>query len=324
MKSLRIFVDQTLPPDLLQRLQEATTGHELVFPRVPLASVLAKAEPDPQFPTVDIAFGQPDTGAIRESTRLKWIQVSSAGITRYDTPEFRALAKEKGLLVTNSSSVYKEACALHTLAFMLAQARLLTEALQSQTGNGTEEWNTLRAGCLPLQGQKVLILGYGSIGERLAEMLHPLGLQVSAYRRRARGNEMIPVFTEGQLPSALGEADHVVNILPDSPETKHFCNQTVFVQCKEGAVFYNIGRGTTVDQEALLQALQSGRLRAAWLDVTDPEPLPADHPLRAEPHCHITPHTAGGHWREAETLLNHFLENFSRFTSDQSLLDRVM
>jgi len=324
MKSLRIFVDQSLPPDLLRRLQEATAGHELIFPRVPLTSVLAKAEPDPLFPTADIAFGQPDTEVVRNAPNLQWIQVSSAGITRYDNPDFRALAKERGFLVSNSSSVYREACALHTLAFILAQARMLPEALQSQAANGTEEWNALRASCLPLSGQKVIILGYGAIGERLAEMLSPLGMEVSAYRRRARGNEKIPVFTEDQLEEALSQADHVINILPDSAETQRYFNHARFALCKKGAVFYNIGRGLTVDQDALLEVLKSGHLRAAWLDVTDPEPLPADHPLRYQTNCHITPHTAGGHYREAATMLDHFLRNFRRFTSGEPLLDRVM
>lgn len=324
MKSFRIFVDQTLAPDLLDRLRRGTAGHELVFPRVPLTSVLAKAELDPQFPTVDIAFGQPDTEAIRMAPQLKWVQVSSAGITRYDTPEFRALAKEKDLVVSNSSTVYKEACALHTLSFILAQARMLPAALKIQTPNGTKEWNDLRESCVPTKGQKLLILGYGAIGERLAEMILPLGMEAYAYRRQARGNETIPVFTGGQLGEALAQADHIVNILPDSAETRHFFNATRFALCKKGAVFYNIGRGTTVDQDALLEVLKSGHIKAAWLDVTDPEPLPSDHPLRDHPHCHITPHTAGGHQCEAGTLVDHFLENFRRFTSGQPLLDRVV
>jgi phosphoglycerate dehydrogenase-like enzyme len=92
---------------------------------------------------------------------------------------------------------------------------------------------------------------------------------------------------------------------------------------KPGAVFYNIGRGTTVDQLALAEALEDGRLAAAWLDVTDPEPLPDDHPLWAAPNCHITPHTAGGHTNEGETLVLHFLENFRRFLANEALLDRI-
>src|SRR5262245_63449122 len=81
---------------------------------------------------------------------------------------------------------------------------------------------------------------------------------------------------------------------------------------KPGAVFYNIGRGTTVDQTALAAALRSGHLAAAWLDVTDPEPLPDDHPLRGLENCHITPHVGGGHHAEAHALVRHFLANLDR------------
>ena len=120
------------------------------------------------------------------------------------------------------------------------------------------------------------------------------------------------------------QADHIVNILPDSAETRHFFNAARFATIKPGAVFYNIGRGATVDQAALLSALGSGRLNAAWLDVTEPEPLPDDHPLLAEPHCFITPHVAGGHRDEATTLVRHFLKNLDRFVQGEPLLDRVM
>jgi phosphoglycerate dehydrogenase-like enzyme len=116
----------------------------------------------------------------------------------------------------------------------------------------------------------------------------------------------------------------VVNILPDSPATRGFFDSDRFSQFKPGAVFYNIGRGTTVHQEALLKALRSERLHAAWLDVTEPEPLPDSHPLRSERNCFITPHLAGGHQNEAGTLVRHFLANLNRFLRGEPLLDRVM
>ena len=93
---------------------------------------------------------------------------------------------------------------------------------------------------------------------------------------------------------------------------------------RNGAVFYNIGRGTTVDQEALSDALRSGRLSAAYLDVTDPEPLPSEHPLWAMPNCFITPHTAGGHMDENEALVSHFLENLRFFVSGSPLINRII
>jgi phosphoglycerate dehydrogenase-like enzyme len=149
-------------------------------------------------------------------------------------------------------------------------------------------------------------------------------MKFMAYRRKARGDEGVPVITGDQLAGAMAQADHIVNILPDNPESRHFFNAQRFADFKPGAVFYNIGRGSTVDQDALLAALRTGRVGAAWLDVTDPEPLPDDHPLWAEPNCFITPHVAGGHFEEARTLVRHFLQNFERFVRGELLLDRVM
>jgi len=324
MDKLRIFVDFAVTQEVLELLQEGTRGHELVFPKTPASSVLAKAGRDPQFATVDIAFGQPEPEAIEEAGQLKWIHVSTSGITRYDNRQFRALVAERKIPVTNSASVYNEACAVHALSFMVAQARRLPLAFQCRTGNGSETWREIRSTSGTLRGETVLILGYGTIGKRLAELLRPFDMKVMAYRRKPRGDEGVLVISEAQLPSALAEADHVVNVLPDSAETRHFFDAARFAMIKPGAIFYNIGRGTTVVQDALLAALRSGRIIAAWLDVTEPEPLPEEHPLRKEPNCFITPHVAGGHKGEDKTLVRHFLKNFERFVRGESLLDRVM
>jgi phosphoglycerate dehydrogenase-like enzyme len=122
----------------------------------------------------------------------------------------------------------------------------------------------------------------------------------------------------------LREADHVVDILPSGPETRLFFDAALLGQLKPGAVFYNIGRGSTVDQTALCSALETGRLRAAYIDVTDPEPLPAEHPLWRAPRCTITPHSAGGHADEDARLVAQLLRNLERFSSGSSLLDRVL
>ena len=324
MNRLRIYVDFIAPPDILQMLREGTAGHELVFPEKPVSSVLAKAERDPAFATVDIAFGQPDPAAIAEAARLRWIHISTSGITRYDAPAFRALVAKRRIVVSNSANVYSEACAVHTLSFMLAQARQLPLGLKTRTAGGTATWHALRRASKTIRGQTALILGYGTIGKRLAELLRPFEMQLRGYRRHPRGDEVVPIVPAGQLAAALSQADHVINILPDSAETRRFFDQSRFASFKRGAIFYNVGRGGTVHQDALLDSLRSGRLAAAWLDVTEPEPLPEDHPLRSEPNCFITPHTAGGDRDETKTLVLHFLNNLHRFVHDEPLLNRVM
>lgn len=321
---MKIYVDFAMPANALQWLREGTAGHELLFPSTPATSVLVKAELDPQFATADVAFGQPDLRAIASAPHLKWIQVSSSGITRYDNPEFRARMTERKIAVCNAASVYNEACAAHVFSFLLAQARNLPWALRTRAANGAPEWSAIREASGTLRGETVLILGFGAIGKRLAELLGPLDVRTVAYRRHARGDEGVPVVTESGLAAALQEADHVVNILPDNPQSRNFFNASRFAGLKPGAVFYNIGRGVTVDQQALLEALRSGQIKAAWLDVTDPEPLPDNHPLWREPHCFITPHVAGGHANEACTLVRHFTGNFQRFLRGEPLRDRVM
>jgi phosphoglycerate dehydrogenase-like enzyme len=321
----KIFVDYAIPADALELLQTGTKGHELIFPQKPIASVLSKPEVDSQFATAEIAFGQPDLRAIESAAALKWIHVSSSGITRYDTPKFRALMAERKISVTNSAGVYEEACAVHVLSFMLAQARNLPLALNTRTATGTNEWRGLRGSSTTLCGQTVLILGFGAIGRRLVELLRPLQMNVIAYRRKTRGDEGVPVITQKQLSRTLAsEADHIVNILPDNAESRGFFDAARFSTLKPGAVFYNIGRGATVDQDALLEALRAKRLKAAWLDVTEPEPLPDNHPLLAEPNCFITPHIAGGQADEARTLVRHFLKNFGCYVRGEPLCDQVM
>jgi phosphoglycerate dehydrogenase-like enzyme len=324
MNGLKIFSDSPLSDVAARLLEEGVAPHKVVFSGKISTSVLSKAEPDPALATADIAFGQPDVPSVLRSQQLRWIHLTSAGYTRYDTPEIHSAAATRGLMITNSSTVYAEPCAEHVLAFMLAHSRRLPSALQSRCANGSTEWKQLRNTSVPLRNQNVVILGFGAIGSRLVELLRPFGMRIIALRRQPRGNEGIPVVTQERLPEVLADADHLVNILPDNPESVHFLSRERLAFMKRGAVLYNIGRGTTVDQDALLDCLRSGRLDAAWLDVTDPEPLPPDHPLATAPNCFITPHTAGGHRNESETLVRHFLDNFRRFLDGSPLRDRIM
>ncbi len=324
MKPMTIFSDPLLGDHAANLLRSGTADHTLLTPAQPASSVLAQAAPDPAFSRAEIAFGQPHLESIRAAVDLKWLQVSSAGFTRYDTPEFRQTIAERGIIVTNSSEVYAQACAEHVFSFMLANSRMMPQALASCAANGSPEWLGLRSSSRSLHGQSVVILGFGVIAKHLIKLLEPFAMQITAMRRQPLGDEGVPVVTARDLPAALAVADHVIDILPDNPASRGFVNDALFSSMKPGAVFHNIGRGTTVDQDALVRALRSGRLSAAWLDVTDPEPLPDDHPLRLETQCFITPHIAGGHHAEDETLVRHFLENLCRFIAHEPLVDRIM
>jgi phosphoglycerate dehydrogenase-like enzyme len=226
--------------------------------------------------------------------------------------------------MSNSSSVFEEPCAEHALAFMLAGARDFVGAWGNQSGARGWPQEKIRNGSRLMTGQTVVILGYGTIGERLAEMLGPMRMTIHGFRRTVRGDEAVATHSLAEVDSFLPMADHVVNILPGHASTNGFMSAARFGKMKRGAMFYNIGRGTTVDQNALLEALRSGQIAQAFLDVTDPEPLPAEHPLWGAENCFITPHTAGGHVDEFERTGMHFLGNLKRFERGEDLLDRIM
>jgi phosphoglycerate dehydrogenase-like enzyme len=271
-----------------------------------------------------IAFGQPDVETVMKSTNLRWVQLDSAGYERYDRDDLRDLLRQRDLIITNSSKVYAQPCAEHLLAMIFALARQLPGAMAAQSTDHSWPMATLRAESRLLQGQRALLLGYGTIGRTVAELLRPLRMELCGYRRRPDGREEIPMVGGEGLLTELAKADHVINILPANPSTRGFCDRALFAGMKRGAIFYNIGRGMTVDQEALRLQLESGHLAAAALDVTDPEPLPSDHPLWTAPNCLITPHTAGGHGREKEVLLDHFLGNLRRYLKGEPLNDRIL
>ncbi len=320
----KIFVDFAPSTEILTLLEESTVGHELVFPRDPVTSVLHMAPWDTAMETADILFGQPETKSIAKAKNLKWIHISSSGITRYDNSAFREQMALRNIMVSNSASVYSDACADHVLSFMLAQSRQLPPGLITRAAGGSDKWTALRSRSIPLRGQTVLIVGFGAIGARLVELLAPYNMTIKAFRRNARGDENVPVVRKSELFDVLVESDHVINILPESEETVQFFNTDIFNAFKPGSIFYNIGRGSTVDQDDLLEALRGGKMKAAWLDVTSPEPLPDSHPLWTEPNCFITPHVAGGHFDETKTLVQHFCDNFRRFVENDPLVDRVM
>lgn len=289
-------------------LENSVAPHQLGFERTDLAFA-------------DIAFGQPDRETLMASPSLRWAHISSAGYTNYDRDDVRAALQARGAILTTSSHVFDEPCAQHAAAMILAQARQLP---QSWAERGKWNGGERRANSFLLNGQNVLFLGFGAIGVRLAAILAPFEMRVLAVRRQSRGEEGVTIIGESMLAEALAQTDHVVNILPESESTRGYVSAARFAQMKQGAIYYSIGRGATTEQDALLGALHSGHLGAAYLDVTTPEPLLPDNPLWSAPNCFITPHTAGGHRGEDVRLVQHFLNNLRAFERGEALTDRVI
>lgn len=323
-RPLTIWCNFAFPGPVMERLRHSLAGHNLLLPPDLQQSNLAGGTPDPLLAQADIAFGQPDPRQLIELSNVRWAHLTTAGYTRYDTPAVRDALTRRGAMLTTSSWVYEEPCAEHALAMMLSLARQLPPALLEQQTDRVWRQAHHRARSRLLVGQTAVLFGYGTIARRLSELLGPLGMNLIGVRRTPKGDEPIRIVPTVASDALLGQADHVVNILPAASGTAHYFDARRFGLMKPGAAFYNIGRGTTVDQSGLLSALQSGRLSAVYLDVTDPEPLPPGHPLWSAANCYITPHTAGGHAAEFERLAMHFVNNLKRFEAGQLLADRVI
>jgi phosphoglycerate dehydrogenase-like enzyme len=301
-----------------QLLVEALAGHTLHLVDGTTPADVSRA----WLAQASIAFGQPPIDVLLASQRIRWVELGSAGYESYDRADLRAALARRDALMTNAGGVYADACAQHALAMMLAATRMLPAALDAQR---ERRWTfrELRPRTRRLSQQRVVILGWGHIARRLATLLAPFELEVTAVRRHVVGDEPVRVITADTLDAALEVADHLVDLLPGGAETAQFVNASRLARLPQGACFYNVGRGSTVDQDALIAALNSGHLGAAWLDVTDPEPLPPDHPLWRTTGCIITPHLAGGQADERGHQVRHFLDNLERFTSGQGLVDLI-
>ncbi|MBV8378844.1 MAG: D-2-hydroxyacid dehydrogenase [Verrucomicrobia bacterium] len=319
---LTIWANPFLTASSEELLIRSTAAHKLILAQK-AGHVLEVGTLDPRLLEAEIVFGQPDPATIVQSERLRWLQLSSAGYARYDNQEIRSALEEHAAKMTNSSSVYDQPCAEHLMAWLLADVRQLYPSYDNQRGAHGWPQNELRQNTHLLAGQTVFIVVYGAIGARLAELLAPYAVHLIGYRRTMKPGSSIPVVGPADLASTLAAADHVINILPENSQTRNFFDSERLRQIKAGARYYSIGRGTTTEQEALAENLKTGHLQAAYLDVTDPEPLPPDHSLWSAPNCYITPHTGGGHFNETDRLVGHFVENLRRYEEGREPIDRV-
>jgi phosphoglycerate dehydrogenase-like enzyme len=251
-----------------------------------------------------------------------WAQSGSAGVERYLALE--GLVGEPRIVLTNMRGVHGPAIADHVFAMLLVLTRDLRFHLANQS---TGTWGRAGSGQRPiaLQGRTLLVVGLGGIGSEVAARGHGFGMRVLATRRSAAPKPPIIEYvgTPEELPELLAQADVVVICLPLTPETEGLFDAKTLAAMKPGAYLLNIGRGRIVDTQALVEALRSGHLGAAGLDVTDPEPLPADHPLWRMPNVIITPHVSNDAEltdARADALR---VENIRRFGAGEPLLNVV-
>lgn len=219
--------------------------------------------------------------------RLKLVQLLTAGFDPLD-----AHGVPDGLLVANAGGAYSPTVAEHAVTLMLALIRRLPDAA---IAHARQEWDrSIQRDMGSLEGRTVTMLGFGSIGVETARRLKPFGARVIAATRSAKphplADEVVPI---GELASVLPQTDVLYACLPLGDATRGLIGRTVLDALPDHALVINVARGAVVDKTALLAALLEGRIGGAALDVTDPEPLPADDPLWRAPNLIITPHVAG-------------------------------
>jgi phosphoglycerate dehydrogenase-like enzyme len=260
---------------------------------------------------------------LRAATNLVWMQVHGVGVDRYvKVPE---LVENDRIVLTNMRGVSGPAIADQAFAMLLALTRDLPVHL---AGRAHGEWNRDGSGVLApivLQGRTMLVVGLGGIGSEIARRAHGFGMHVIATRR---GDDPAPDYVEhvgkpNELAALLPRADVVAIAVPLTAETEHLFDATAFAAMKPKSYLINIARGKIVDTSALTKALESGHLAGACLDVTDPEPLPSDHPLWRMPNVVITPHVASVGELTDERAWALFRENLRRFDAGEPLYNLV-
>jgi phosphoglycerate dehydrogenase-like enzyme len=248
--------------------------------------------------------------------RLRWIQTASAGVDALLFPEL----VESDVVITNASGIFDAAIAEWIVGMVVLFAKGVVRVLERQRRH---EW--LHELTEPVAGRRMVVLGVGGIGRAVGRKADALGMRIRGVGRRTRPNDDVfgVVLGADELHAALGWADYVVNALPGTPETRQLVDARAFAAMRPGARFLNVGRGSTVDEEALVEALRAGRLSGAALDVFEHEPLPADSPLWDLPNVVVFPHMSGDYagWRESVVEL--FLENLGRFLKGQPLRNVV-
>ena len=252
--------------------------------------------------------------------RLKWVQSWNAGVDPYLVPG----VLPEGVVLTCAAGAYGPAVSEHLLAMLLAINKRLPAYRDQQNARTWADLGHVRS----LRGQTVLVGGTGDIGRHFAALCRALGAKtvMGLHRTDAPAEGFDQTFPLSEIDKPLPQADVVALALPHNGDTAGLMDHRRLLLMKPDAVLLNAGRGSAIDCAALSEVLSQGHLLGAGLDVTDPEPLPPDHPLWSAPRALITPHTAGGYNHMQVTLDQLqalFLDNLGRFLSGQPLRSRM-
>ena len=232
---------------------------------------------------------------VSQAKNLEWMQLASAGADVF----CKEGVLPENCILTNGSGAYSLSVGEHMLAMTFAMIRNFPQYKANQISHTWQDEGRI----ISIEGATVAVLGMGDIGSFYARKMNALGADVIGVRRHdcPKPDYLKKQVTLEHLEEILPEADIVAMVLPGGEETRHLINDRTLSLMKENSYILNVGRGSSIDQEALYRALESGHIRGAALDVTDPEPLPQDSPLWDCKNVLITPHVAGW-WHLQETF----------------------
>ena len=251
----------------------------------------------------DLNEKEPMIEIARAANNLKWLNSIYAGL------DFMPLdiLKERGVVVTNGVGINAITIAEYVVMLMLSHAKGYRDVVRAQDRH---EWLRDSPGKRELSGERVLLLGMGAIGSLIKTRLEAFDMTVVPVRRSGADGALRP----GEWRQKLGEFDWVVLAVPSTPETKHMIGALELAAMRPNGVLVNIARGDVVDQEALVAALREEKIEAALLDVTDPEPLPEDHPLWELGNAQVTRHLSGrAQTKMFQRSADRFIENLERW-----------
>lgn len=259
------------------------------------------------YENVEIILGEPGHSTVHSMSKLRWIQMTWAGANKYTSvPDF-----PDNITLTGASGAYGCVISEYIISGILALTRnLFSYRAQMRSGG----WNKIE-GDDTLEGKRVLILGTGNIGQETAKKLKCFGAYtVGICRTSGKGDlPFDEIHTIDSIDAQLPNADVVIIALPGTTETAGLFNGERIRKMKKTAILVNVGRGFIINTEELTNALREGLLKGAVLDVTQPEPLPEDHPLRYMENVVLTPHISGISWGDnkftRKRILDIFCEN---------------
>lgn len=291
---MKLFVCLSLTAPQLARLESSASGVEVHYH--PDASVSSRET----FARCDIAFGNPPAEWVTEAKLLRWIQLESVGFGEYIGLDWPQLGKR--LSISNLARFFSEPVAESILAGVLSHYRGIAEVAVLQS---RKQWvgEALRPKLRTVHGADVILFGMGDINQRVGKLLVPFGCKITGFGRS---------WTPAALDTALGTADITICTVPHTSATRGVFDRSRIGKLKYGGLFVNAGRGSLVDEDALADALESGALGGAVLDVTQEEPLPAAHRFWTCPNMLLTQHTGGGTGDEVDRKIDVFLANLAR------------